>query len=119
MPGILGTLKANIAYAFIAVGIVWLGVAYLVGPLVLWPVATCIIAGLLIKLRGGTRLAWAWATSSAVLGLVLSGYAAYVDALLITGPFSTIASVSLAGFGVLALVHLILLYAVYSPKKAA
>ncbi len=119
MSKILDTLRTYVAYAFLAVGVVWLGVAYLSGPFVLWPVVTCLVAGALLRLRPGLRLTWAWATSSAVLGLLLSGYAAYANAPLVSGPFSTIAGLSLAGFGAFAFVHFLLLYASYSPKVAA
>jgi hypothetical protein len=118
MPNILDVLRTNVAYAFIIVGIVWLGVAYLAGPFVLWPVITCLVAGILLRVRPGVRLTWAWAVSSAVLGLLLSGYAAYANAPLISGPFTTVAGLSLAGFGAFAVVHLFLLYASYSPKVA-
>ncbi len=94
----------------------WLVVASFAGPLVLWPVVTCLIAGVLMRMQPGTRLTWAWATSSAILGLLLAAYAAYANAPLISGPFSAIASLSLAGFGAFAVAHLFLLYAGYSAK---
>ncbi len=117
MPKVLDLLKANAAYAFAVAGIAWLGVAYLVGSLlVIWPVLTCLVSGLLLKVRPKERLTWAWASSSAALGLLLSGYQASVAAPLITGTFSSIAVVSLAGFTAFAIVHIFLLYAGYSPS---
>ncbi len=116
MPGMLDFLKVNIAYEFIVVGVVWLAVAYIAGPLVLWPVVTCVAAGVLIRIKPGMRLTWAWGVSSAALGLLVSAYAAYSNVGLVNGPFSTIAVLSLGGFGVFALVHLFLLYGAYSPK---
>lgn len=116
MPDILGLLRANIAYAFIAVGIIWAAVAFFVGLLVFWPVGTCVAAGLLLRVWPGRRLTWAWSTSTAVLGLLLSAYAAYVNGLLVSTPFATIAGLSLAGFGTFAVAHLFLLYVAYSPK---
>ncbi|MDA4124137.1 MAG: hypothetical protein OK438_01610 [Thaumarchaeota archaeon] len=116
MSRILDALRVNVAYAFLAVGVVWLTVAYLSSWFVLWPVFTCLVAGILLRVRPTTRLTWAWATASAVLGLLLSGYAAYANVPLVGGPFSTIAELSLAGFGAFAVVHFLILYAAYSPK---
>jgi len=120
MPKVLAFFKARAAYAFIAVAAVWLGIAFLVGSLlVLWPVLTCAGSGILLKKWPGQRLTWAWATSTAVLGLLLSAYQASVAAPLVTGTFSSIAAISLAGFTVFALVHIFLLYAGYSPGGSA
>jgi hypothetical protein len=112
MPKILEGLKSGAAYAFISVGIVWLVVAYVNHSyLVLWPVVTSLLSGVLLKARPGHRLTWAWASSSAVLGLLLAAYQAYAAVPLVGGPSSLIASESLGGFAVFAAVHLILLYA--------
>ncbi len=112
MPKFLEPLKARAAYAFFAVGIAWLAVAYVNHSyLVLWPVVTCLLSGVLLKVKPGERLTWAWASSSAVLGLLLAAYQAYVAFPLVGGPSSSIASESLGGFGVFAAVHLLLLYA--------
>ncbi len=116
MPKVLDILKANAAYEFVVVGVVWLAVAYLDRSiLILWPVVTCVTAGLLLKFRPAGRLTWAWTTSSAALGLLLSGYQAYVAAPLLAGTFSSIAAISFTGFTVFAIIHLFLLYAGYSP----
>jgi hypothetical protein len=112
MPNLLDSVKANAAYAFLAVGVVWLVIAYLNHSyLVLWPVVTLMAAGTLLKIRPGDRLTWAWASSSAVMGLILSAYQAYVAVPLVGGPSTTIASESLGGFAAFAAVHLFLLYA--------
>lgn len=116
MSRISGTLKSNILYAFIVVGVVWGIVAFNTGSLfVLWPVVTCFLSALLLRLRPGERLTWAWVTATAVLGFLLSGYQAYVAAFLVGGALSSVASLSLAGFLAFALVHLVLLYAGASP----
>lgn len=117
MPDLIGLLRSNLAYAFIAAGALWAGVAYFVGYLVLWPVGTCVMAGIFLRLYPGRRFTWAWATSTAVLGFLLSAYAAYVNGLLVSSPFATVAVLSLAGFGAFAIVHLFLLYTAYSPKS--
>ena len=112
MPKILEGLKTNAAYGFLAVGIVWLVVAYVSHSyLVLWPVVTSLLSGVLLKARPGQRLTWAWATSSAVLGLLLAAYQAYAAVPLVGGPSASVASESLGGFAVFAAVHVILLYA--------
>ena len=98
------------------VGIVWAAIAIALGfAIVLWPALTCFVAGFLLKLQPVGRLTWPWATSSAVLGLLVSVYQAYIAVLFISGTFSLVAGETLAAFTVFALVHLILLYTGYSP----
>jgi hypothetical protein len=112
MPRVSGALRSNAAYGFIAVGAVWAAVAFATRSyLVLWPVLTCILSGVFLRMRPGGRLTWAWSASSAVLGLLLSGYQVYVAAPLVQGTFTSIASLSLVGFSLFALVHVLLLYA--------
>ena len=112
MSRVLGTLKSNVAYVFLVAGAVWLGVAFNIRSyLVLWPALTCLVSGGLLRVRPGERLTWAWASASAVLGLILSGYQAYVAVPLVGGPFSATASLSLVGFLAFAFLHLVLLYA--------
>jgi hypothetical protein len=120
MPKILEVLKSRAAYAFVGVGIVWLVVAYINHSyLVLWPVVTCLLSGVLLKVRPGERLTWAWATASAVLGLILAAYQAYAAFPLVGGPSTSIASESLGGFVAFAVVHFLLLYAgSSSPARA-
>ena len=111
MPTLYEKLKSNAAYTFLVVGAVWLAVALNVHSyLALWPVGTSVLSGALLKMRPGERLTWAWTSSSAVLGLILSAYQAYVAYPLIGGPFTSVASISLGGFSAFALVHLFLLY---------
>ena len=114
MSRALSVFKSYSAYAFVIAGLAWLAVAYeLASLLVLWPAVACIVAGVLLKLRPGARLTWAWATSSAVLGLLLSAYAAFVAAPVISSAFSSIAIASFAAFSIFALAHVFLLYAGY------
>ncbi|MGP8124739.1 MAG: hypothetical protein ACLQEQ_02595 [Nitrososphaerales archaeon] len=116
MPSVSDILKSNLAYEFIAVGVVWAAIAVgLSLAIVLWPALTCLVAGLLLRLQPSARLTWPWATSSAALGLLVSGYQAYVAVLFINGTFSLVAGETLAAFTVFALVHLMLLYTGYSP----
>ena len=119
MPPILRTLRANAAYAFIAVGVVWLAVAVLASSAyVLWPVLACFVSGAFLKLRPGERFTWAWSVSSAVLGFLLSAYQIYAWAPFIGGSFTTIAGASLIGFALFAVVHLFLFYAGLKPGAA-
>ncbi|MGD0477402.1 MAG: hypothetical protein ABSB29_04440 [Nitrososphaerales archaeon] len=116
MPKFSDILKSNLAYEFMFVGVVWAVVAAGLGlVLVLWPALTCLAAGLLLKFLPSGRITWAWATSSAVLGLMVSAYQAYVAIPLISSTFSFVATETLAGFALFALVHLVLLYSGYSP----
>ncbi len=118
MSAILERLRGNLAYAFIGVGVVWLAIALVIGSyLTLWPVVTCFVSGFLLRSRGGDRLTWAWVSSSAVLGLLLSSYQVYAWVPFIGGSFSTSASVVIAGFGVFAVAHLLLLYLEFSAPK--
>jgi hypothetical protein len=118
MSRILNPLRGYAAYAFLAVGIVWVVVAYNTGSyLVLWPVITCFASGILLRLRPGERLTWAWASSTAVLGFLLSGYQAYVASSLVGGALSSVATISVGAFSVFAVVHLLLLYAGNSSKS--
>lgn len=117
MSEVFGVLRANSAYAFLAVGVVWLGVAVAAGSvLMLWPVVACILSGAMLKSRPGLRFTWAWAVSSAVLGFLLAAYQVYAWAPFLSGAFSTVAGTSIAGFAVLAAVHLFLIYAGAKPK---
>jgi hypothetical protein len=120
MPKVLDRIRDFSAYAFIAVGLVWLAIAFFAGSvLTLWPVVACVVGGVLLRLRPGGRLTWAWAGSAAILGLILSGYQVYEWAPFIGGTYGTLAATSLGGFAVLALAHLVLLYAGATSPKAA
>jgi hypothetical protein len=111
MPRIADAMKSNAAYLFIAVGIAWLAVAlFASSSLVLWPTIACVVGGVLLRLRPGERLTWAWTVSAAALGLVLSAYQVYAWAPFIQGAFSTVAVAAIGGFAVFAVVHLLLMY---------
>jgi hypothetical protein len=122
LPKVTEVLKSNLAYEFVAVGVVWAVVAVLVGKaVVLWPALTCIAAGALLKVQPGGRVTWAWAMASAVLGMLVAGYQAYVAAPFLGGAFSMVAGETFAAFLVFALVHVMLLFTGYTPvsKPAA
>jgi len=116
LPKVSDILKSNVAYEFMVAGVVWVVVAIWLGlVLVLWPALTCLVAGLLLKFLPSKRITWAWATSSAVLGLLVSAYQVYVAIPFIRGTFSFVAIETLVGFVLFALFHLVLLYTGYSP----
>ena len=118
MPKVSDILKSNLAYEFIAVGILWAVVAIGLGlVLVLWPAFTCLAAGLLLKFLPSRRITSPWATSSAILGFLVSAYQACVATPLVNSTFSLVAAETLAGFTLFALVHVVLLYSGYSPAS--
>lgn len=118
MSRILSPLRSYVAYAFLAVGVAWVVVAYVTGSyLVLWPVVTCFLSGIFLRLMPGERLTWAWASSTAVLGFLLSGYQVYIASFLVGGALSSVASISAGAFSVFAVVHLLLLYAGNSSRS--
>jgi hypothetical protein len=116
MPSPLSALRKNAAYAYVVVGAVWLAIAYYEqSALLLWPVVAMVVGGVLLKVRPGWRLTWAWVVSAAVLGLVLAFYQVYVAAPLVMGQASMIAEVSLSVFALFGLVHILLAYAGSGP----
>jgi len=116
LPKLSEALKSYLVYEFIAVGILWVVAAvYVDRAVVLWPALTCIAAGALLKLWPSGRLSWAWASASALLGFMVSGYQVYVALPLISGVFSTVAVESLVAFAVFAVAHIVLFYTGYSP----
>lgn len=120
MPGIFDTLKSNAAYGFIVVAAIWGVLAYVASAgVVLWPAATCLLSGLLLKLRPGERLTWAFSTSSALLGFLVAGYQVYFWSPLIGGSLSSLAGISIGMFVVFAAVHLFLVYAGGSKPSGA
>lgn len=112
MPSFPALLRNNSPYAFIAVGLIWLAVAFIAGStIILWPVVLCIASGLFLKMRPGQRITWAWATSSAAMGFIVSGYQAYYWVPLASGSLSSLAALSAGAFAVFAVAHVFLLYA--------
>lgn len=112
MSSLLGTVRANSSYAFVAVGVVWLAVAVLAGSaLILWPVLACILGGVQLRLWPTRRLTWAWVVSTSVLGFLISAYQVYAWFPFLGGSFSSVAAASSAVFVVLALLHVLLFYA--------
>jgi hypothetical protein len=120
MSMLLGTLRGNSAYAFIAVGVLWLAVAVAAGsPLILWPVIACVLGGVFLRMWPTRRLTWAWAVSTAVFGFLLAAYQVYAWLPLLGGAFSGIAAVASVVFVVFAVLHLLLFYAGAAPAKPA
>ena len=119
MPKVVDRIRDFSAYAFVAIGLVWLAIAFLAGSaLLLWPTVACVVGGVLLRIRSGGRLTFAWATSAAVLGLVLSGYQVYQWMPFLGGAFNNLAAESLGAFTVFALAHFVLLYAAATRPKA-
>ena len=117
---LLGPLRANAAYAFLAVGVIWLGVALLAGSLLLlWPVVACLVGGVLLRARPGKRLTWAWVIATAVFGFLLSAYRAFTWAPFFGGAFTSVAAGGAAAFAVLAFLHLCLFYAGLKPAEGS
>lgn len=115
MQSALSLVKKNLAYAFVIFGAIWVAIALLAGSaLVLWPAVACFAAGVLMRVRPGSRLSIAWGPSAAILGLLLCAYQAYVAVTLLSGSFVTIASLSVVVFVLLGLGHLYLAVSSYS-----
>ncbi|MDG6988406.1 MAG: hypothetical protein JRN21_03675 [Nitrososphaerota archaeon] len=112
MPDLGALIRGYAPYFFIAMGVVWLVVA-VIGASVLaaWPVVACFAGGALLKLRPDARLTFAWAVSTAAMGLVFSAYEVYAWYPLLGGAFSSVAAVPVAGFAVFAVAHVFLFYA--------
>jgi len=119
LPNVLGVIRTNSAYAFLLIGVVWLGIAVIAAsPLILWPVVACLLGGVMLRMWPANRLTWAWAVSAAVLGFLLSAYQVYAWVPFLGGHFSALAEGALAGFAVLAVAHVFLMYAGASRPKA-
>lgn len=112
MSALLGRLRANAAYAYLFVGVLWVVVAVLAwSALVLWPAVACLLGGLMLRMWPGGRLTWSWAVSAAVLGFLIAAYLVYSWAPFLGGAFSSVAAEATGAFTVLALLHLFLFYA--------
>lgn len=103
MPSAFALLKGRLSYAFIAMGVVWLGFVYVASSLlVLWPAVTCLAGGALLLWRPKEKFTQAWIRASAFLGVILGTYQVLVAAPLLTGDFAVVAGVSLVAFLVVA-----------------
>ena len=112
MAGITEAVKKYLAYIFIVLGIVWVAIILTGGALLLlWPALTSIVSGALLLLRPERKFSRALAKASALYGVLLAGYQAYVAAPLLGSLFSTFATYSVASFAAIALLYLALLYA--------
>jgi hypothetical protein len=119
MASVLGMFRSQAAYFFIVVGLVWGAVGVLISSyLTAWPVVACLVAGVLLKIKPGYRLTWAWAIATASMGFLVSAYQVYAWAPFLGGAFSTLAGETLAGFAVFAVVHVLLFYAGVARPKA-
>ncbi len=124
MAGVTEAVKRYLAYIFILLGLVWVAIIIAGGAsLLLWPALTSIVSGALLILRPEMKFSRALAKASALYGVLLAGYQAYVALPLLGSVFSTFATYSVASFAVIALLYLALLYASFSspgrkPEKA-
>ena len=119
MSSVLGMVRSNSAYAFIAVGVVWLAVAVIgSSALILWPVLACLLGGVQLWMWPTRKLTWAWAVSTAIFGFLLAAYQIYAWFPFLGGSFSSVAATASGAFAVIALLHLILLYAGIAPPKS-
>ena len=120
MSALLGTLRGNSAYVFIAVGVFWLGVAVAAGSaLILWPVIACVLGGVFLRMWPAKKITWAWAVATAVFGFLLAAYQVYAWLPFLGGAFAGIAAVASGVFAVIALLHVLLLYVGAAPMKPA
>ena len=104
-------MRKNVPYVFALLGVIWLAIAAYAGDwTVLWPVVLCFVAAALLRMRPGERLTWAWATSTALMGLIIAAYQTYYWIPLLGGSLSSLAGLTAGGFAVFAVVHLVVLY---------
>ncbi len=107
-----GSVRKYIPYIFIAMGLVWAIVALLGTTfLLLWPTLTSLATGALLIVRPVHRFTSALSKASALYGLALAAYQAYVAVPLLGTVFTTIAAYSFVSFTLIAVVNLVLLYA--------
>jgi len=118
MQTVSRTIQKNLASVFVLVGLVWLSMAALANSaLVGWPVVAFLLSGLLLRTYPDSRLTSPWASSSAVMGLILSAYQAYEAAPLVTGAFAFVAGSSMAIFIVFGVFHVFLIFASRPSKQ--
>ena len=112
MPDLGALIRGYASYFFIAMGVAWLAVAVLgASALTAWPVVACFASGVLLKRWPGAGMTFAWAVSTASMGLVFSAYEVYAWYPLLGGPFASVAVAPVFGFAVFAVAHLFLFYA--------
>jgi len=120
MPRVLNPLVSNAPYFFIAVGVVWLGIALISSsPLIAWPVIACVAAGIMLRQIPSHRLTSAWVVATAALGFFIAIYQVYAWAGFLGGTFSSLAASAFGGFAVLAAVHVLLFYAGVSKPSGS
>ena len=112
MAGVTEAVKKYLAYIFLILGLVWSAIILTGGAtLLLWPALTSILSGALLILRPERKFSRALAKASALYGVLLAGYQAYVAVPLLGSVFLTFGTYSVASFTVMALLYLALLYA--------
>lgn len=120
MPDVPELLRTYAAYFYFVVAVAWLGVAALENSaLTSWPVVACLVAGLLLRFSPNGRITFAWAVSTATMGLLVAVYQVYAWAPLLGGDFSAVAGPAVTGFSLFALVHVFLFYAGASRPRPA
>lgn len=118
MPSVYELLKKNLAYVFVAAGVVWLALSALTGSLLLlWPVLAFVVSGVLLKVQPDAKLTGAWASASAVMGVAICGWQAATAAPMVTGAFATLAAASTVGFLVFAVAQLVILAAAFGAGR--
>ncbi|MDG6920011.1 MAG: hypothetical protein JRN59_00595 [Nitrososphaerota archaeon] len=119
MPDVGALLRNYAPYFFWVVAAVWVAVGVGGGSaLMAWPVLACALSGVLLKFKPAWKITFSWATSTAVLGLLISAYQVFAWSPLLSGDFSVLAASALGGFAAFAVVHLFLLYAGAKPLPA-
>lgn len=111
-------LRSSAPYLFVLVGIAWIALAYdAYAALLGWPAGVCIVSGLLLKTRREANVTLAFSRASSLFGFLVSAYQVYVASLLLGGPFTALASASVAAFFLFAALHAVLFYSAGSPPK--
>lgn len=119
MPALADFVRKYSAYIFVAMGLVWAILSFVGGSsLLLWPTLTALASGALLIVRPQHRFTSALSKASALYGLVLAVYQAYVAVPLLGTLFTSIATYSVASFALIALGNLALL-AAGSPERVA
>jgi hypothetical protein len=116
LPDLAAAVRKYGAYIFLLMGLIWAILAFLGGSsLLLWPTLTSLASGAFLIVKPKHKFTSALSKASALYGLLLAAYQAYVAIPLIGTLFTTIAAYSVASFSLIAIGNLALLYA--GPSK--
>jgi hypothetical protein len=111
-------LRSSAPYLFILVGLVWIALAYdAYTNLLGWPAGVCLVSGVLLRFRRDANVTVSFSRAASLFGFLVSAYQVYVASLLIGGPFTVLASSSVAAFSLFAAVHVILFYSAGGQQK--